>query len=171
VIVIFAYTGGFFGMNFYQVNQNTTFERELRGGYLCCPNDRWGGWPLMKQLRRGDILFHYNSTHRAILGISKVIDIGQHKGTASNAVHIIPGTQCIQYTGKHLSENDLGLKQKEHNKYKGYTSYLEVHTIPILKKNLGKLLSQTPQVYLVKIKDEEARCFFKEWGIALDDLK
>lgn len=25
-------------MNFYQVNQRPTFEREFKAGYLCCPS-------------------------------------------------------------------------------------------------------------------------------------
>ena len=29
-------------MNFYQVNQKRTFEREFTAGYLCSPNDKWG---------------------------------------------------------------------------------------------------------------------------------
>jgi hypothetical protein len=45
-----------FAMNFYQVNQRVTFEREFGTGYLCAPNGSRGGWPLMNMLRKGDIL-------------------------------------------------------------------------------------------------------------------
>ena len=66
----------------------------------------------MKKLERGDILFHYNSTCGAVLGVSRVISIGQHKGLASETANLIRGTQCIQYSGKHLSEDDLTSSQK-----------------------------------------------------------
>ena len=157
-------------MNFYQVNQKRTFEREFTAGYLCSPNDKWGGWPLMQVLQSGDILFHYNSPCGAVLGISRVIDIGQHKGVASKTAYVIPNTQCIQFTGRHLSEDDFSPKEREHYRQK-YASYFEVHTVPLRKENLGKLLPQTPQRYLIRISDGEARRFLDERRIRLDDLK
>lgn len=123
----------------------------------------------MKELTTGDILFHYNSRRGAVLGISRVVHIGQHKGGASKAAKVIPGTQCIFYSGRHLSYDDLTLKQQEgHKKYSGF---LEVHTVPLLKRNLGKLLHNSPQVYLLRIPDGEARDFIKNRSISLDDLK
>ena len=95
----------------------------------------------MKELQSGDILFHYNSTRGAVLGISRVIDIGQHKGGASRTACVIPGTQCIQYTGRHLSEDDFSVTEREHYR-RLYSSYLEVHTAALstwssLCKKLG----------------------------------
>lgn len=123
----------------------------------------------MKTLKKGDILFHYNSTRGAVLGISRVIEIGQHKGSAPEIANVIQGTQCIQYSGKHLSEDDLTLKQKERNER--YLSYLEVHTVQLRKGNMGKLLAHTPQVYLLRISDKEAQRFIQAQGIRHEDLK
>lgn len=155
-------------MNFYQVNQNMSFEREFKNGYLCCPNARYAGWPLMKKLEKGDILFHYNSTCGEVLGISRVIEIGQHKGTSLKSERI-RGTQCIEYSGEHLSEDDLSLEQREKNQV--YATYLEVHTVPLLRGNWRKLLLRSPQVYLVQIDNEKALRFIEERKIRLDDLK
>src|ERR1017187_176267 len=69
-------------MNFIQVNQRSTFEREFRSGYLCCPEGTFAGWQYMTALQIGDIIFHYNSPQQAVLAISLVSRIGQHKGTA-----------------------------------------------------------------------------------------
>jgi hypothetical protein len=154
-------------MKFYQVNQKGTFEREFNGEYICCPNGNAGNWPLMKDLRKGDILFHYNSTRGAVLGISRVIDIGQHKGVASKNPFVIPGTQCIQYLGVHLSDPDLTSSQRENNR-KRYPSYLEVHTAQLYKKNLGKLLPISHQAYLEWIGDTAARSFLADRRIRLD---
>jgi hypothetical protein len=156
-------------MRFYQVNQNRTFEREFKEGYLCSPNGNWGGWPLMKTLQPGDILFHYNSKCGAVLGISRVANIGQHKGTASRTARVIADTQCIQYSGRHLSEDDFTPRLREHYQQK-YSGYLEVHTVPLRKANLGKLLPQTPLVYLVPISHDVARSFLQQTDIPLDDL-
>lgn len=156
-------------MEFYQVNQKNSFEREFKAEYLCCPDGKYGGWPIMKELRKGDVLFHYNSTRRAILGISRVTDIHQHKGVASERAFVIPGTQCIQYDGKHLSEADLTMKQQVDYR-KNYGGYLEVHTVCVYEKNLGRLLPRSRQVYLDRIGDAEARNFLATAGIRLDTL-
>jgi hypothetical protein len=166
----------FVDMSFYQVNQRTTFEREFSGCYLCAPNGSMGGWPLMKELKGGDILFHYCSVARgpsgrgAILGISLVVNIGQHRGTARNVVAVIPGTQCIKYAGQHLSEADFTPILREHCR-ENYASYFEVHTAPLRKLCLRKLLSRSPQVYLFRIIDELAQSFLRENNIVIDQLK
>ncbi len=154
-------------MSFYQVNQRRTFKREFTGGYLCAPSGNRGGWQIMKMLRNGDILFNYNSTCAgggAVLGISRVTNIGQHKGTASRTAHVISGTECIQYSGHHLSEDDFSLKEREHYRQR-YPSYFEVHTVSLHKANLGKLLPKTPRVYLVQIRNAEALHFLRKWGL------
>ena len=155
-------------MNFYQVNQRQrkTFEREFNEGYLCSPSGNWGGWPLMMALRSGDILFHYNSRRQAVLGISRVTNIGQHKGTSSQTA-VLTGTQCIKYSGRHLSEDYFSPKRREHFR-QNYPSYFEVHTVRLHghgKANLGKSLTTPRQVYLVSISDAEARSFLKKWGL------
>jgi predicted outer membrane repeat protein len=121
----------------------------------------------MKALRSGDILFNYNSTCAgggAVLGISRVTNIGQHKGTASQTARVISGTECIQYSGRHLSEDDFSPEEREHYR-QNYPSYFEVHTVSLHRANLGKLLSKTPQVYLVPISNAEARSFLQKWGL------
>ena len=60
------------------------------------------------------------------------------------------------------------MKQREHNKM--YSSYLEVHTLPLRRGNWGKLLPRTPQVYLVRIGDGDARRFIEQRGIDFEDL-
>jgi hypothetical protein len=157
-------------MRFYQVNQNQTFEREFEAGYLCSPDGRWAGWPLMKALQPGDVLFHYNSKCRAVLGISRVAIIGQHKGAASQTARVIPDTQCIQYSGRHLSEEDFSPRLREHYRQK-YSGYLEVHTVALRMANLGKLLPLTPQVYLVPVSKEVARSFLQKADIRIDDVR
>lgn len=156
-------------MKFYQVNQKNTFEREFNAEYLCCPNGVWGGWPLMKELRNGDILFHYNSICRAVLGISRVTDMDHHKGVASEPAFVIPGTQCIQYDGRHMSESDFPVGEQKKIR-ENYSSFLEVHTVRFYKKNLGRLLRRSRQVYLDSIHDGEARNFLAAAGIRLDTL-
>jgi hypothetical protein len=123
----------------------------------------------MKALQAGDILFHYNSKCRAVLGISRVTNIGQHKGAASQTAHVIPDTQCIQYSGRHLSEEDFSPRLREHYRQK-YSGYFEVHTVPLRMANLGKLLPLTPQVYLVPISDEVAQSFLQKGDIRLEGL-
>lgn len=145
-------------MNYYQVNQNETFTHEFRQGYLCCPEGSRGGWPLMRDLRAGDVLFHYNSSRGAVLGISRVVKIGRHKGTASSHVSVIDGTECIQYRGKHLSEAEFDYNRRRHLAEK-YPTYYEVHAERILERNLGKLLDRTPQVYLLAIDKAVAERF------------
>jgi hypothetical protein len=157
-------------MNFYQVNQNRTFEREFNAGYLCSPNGKWAGWPLMMALQTGDILFHYNSKRGAVLGISRVTNIGQHKGTASQTARVIQDTQCIQYSGRHLSEGDFSPRLREHYRQK-YSGYFEVHTAPLRMADLGKLLPLTPQAYLVPISTEVARSFLQKGDIRIEDLR
>lgn len=163
-------------MNFYQVNQRTTFEREFTRGYLCSPSGDWGGWPLMKKLQTGDILFHYCSVARgpsgrgAVLGISRIIDIGKHKGIASQNVAAILGTQCIRYTGRHLSEQDFEPTLREHYNSR-YPDCLEVHTAPLRRLNLRKLSDATPQAYLFQVRDEVAERFLQENGIQLEESR
>lgn len=158
------------GMNFYQVNQRRTFEREFKGGYLCSPSGRRKGWLFMKTLQLGDVLFNYNSTPRgAVLGISKVTGIGRHKGPLSDAAKPIPDTQCLEYSGRHLSEADFSRKDREHYRQR-YSNYLEVHTVPLLERNLGKLLIRSPLDYLVSVDRDLALCFLKGLHIRLEDL-
>jgi hypothetical protein len=161
-------------MNFYQINQRKrkTFEREFNEGYLCSPSGNRGGWRLMKELQTGDTLFNYNSTWRpsgAVLGISQVTSIGQHKGMASQTA-VLPGTQCIEYCGRHLSEMTFSQKDRAHYR-QNYPSYFEVHAVPLLRKNLGKLLPKTPQEYLVRIDGALARSFLQNGDVRLEDLK
>jgi hypothetical protein len=104
-----------------------------------------------------------------VLGISQVTNIGQHKGTAPQTVRVIPGTQCLQYFGRHLSEDDFSPEDRAHYRQK-YPSYFEVHTVPLHRGNLGKLLSRTPLVYLVQISDAEARNFLHKWEIRIGEL-
>ena len=40
-------------MNFYQVNQKMSFEREFNTGYLCCPNGSYGGLGVDEEAREG----------------------------------------------------------------------------------------------------------------------
>ena len=152
-------------MNFFQVNQRSTFEREFRSGYLCCPEGTFGGWQYMMALRIGDIILHYNSPRQVVLGISRVIAIGRHKGAAADSAAQRPGTQCISYEGHHLSEDDFPPKQVSH-----YRRYFEVHTIPCIGRKLPKPPHRVPQAYLVPIPDREALNYLNENGISLDQL-
>ena len=140
-------------MKYYQINQRETFAREFSQGYLCCPEGNWGGWPLMKELRTGDVVFHYDSSLSAVVGISRIADIGHHKGLSSD-VSVIAGTQCIGYRGRHLSEAQFSEHRRRHLR-QAYPTYYEVHTTPILKKKLGKLVSRTPHVYLWSLPPRE----------------
>lgn len=123
----------------------------------------------MKKLKKGDILFHYNSKCGAILGVSWVAEVSQHKGTASEISNVVPGTQCIQYYGTHLSEDDMSLEERMH--YQRYDSFLEVHAFPIDRGNFGKLRARSPQRYLLPIDDAEARNFIERSRIHLDELR
>ncbi len=156
-------------MSFYQVNQRSTFKREFWGGYLCCPEGPYGGWPYMMALRSGDVIFHYNSPRQAVLGISRVIPPGQHKGAAADSVTQRPGTQCILYEAHHLSEDDFTPREVSH--YRRYPRCLEVHTIPCVERKLPKLLRSVPQAYLVLIPDREAVNYLNENKISLDQLQ
>lgn len=153
-------------MKYYQVNQRETFHREFTQGYLCCPQGKWGGWPLMQQLRTGDIIFHYHSPSRAVVGVSCIVNIGHHKGSTSSYPSAIEGTQCLRYQGQHLSEADFGPRRRLHLR-ETYLTYNEVHTEPILKRPLRKLLGKTPQAYLVAIDERVAERFVSDCGIRL----
>lgn len=156
-------------VRFFQVNQRSTFEREFRSGYLCCPDGPYGGWPCMKTLQVGYIIFHYNSMWQAVLGISRVIAVGKHKGATAHSAAQLPGTQCISYQGTHLSEDDFA--SHERLRYRKYAKCLEVHTIPCIERKLPKLLRRVPQVYLVPVSDREALKFLSENKISLDELQ
>ncbi len=155
-------------MNFYQVNQNTTFRLEFPGGYLCCPDGPFAGWPEMKKLQVGDILFHYNSTCGAVLAVSRVITIGKHKGSGTTTACVISGTQCRQYTGSHLSMAAFS-KKKAAKMQEKWRDYLEVHTAvhtpPKKQGNFGKLLPRVPLCYLIKVEDSKGRAFLAKHGI------
>ena len=163
-------------MNFYQVNQRTTFEKEFKGGYLCCPSGNNGGWPLMRTLQAGDILFHYCSIARrsgssklgAVLGVSCVVEIDQQKRVSSQPCDVISHT-CIQYLGCHLSEEGFTPTLRERYR-QNYRKYWEVHTLPLHARNLPKILHRSPQVYLVAIEDGVARRFLADNEIRLDVL-
>jgi hypothetical protein len=157
-------------MNFYQVNQKKTFDREFTNEYLCSPIGSWGGWPLMPGLQAGDILFHYNSRAGVVVGISRVAKIGKHKGLLPQVAHVLRGTQCIQYSGRHLSEADFNSIERQHYGQK-YPSYFEVRTQRLRRANLGKLLKRSPQTYLVKLSAHEAQSFLNHSQIRLDSLK
>ena len=149
-------------MKYYQVSQRETFAREFAQGYLCCPEGNRGGWPLMRELRTGDVVFHYNSPSRAVLGISRIVNIGHHKGTATSDVSVVDGTQCILYHGRHLSEADFGDRRG-----RAYPTNYEVHAARILKQDLGKLLVRTPQVYLLSIDKAVAESFLANRGVRI----
>jgi len=155
-------------VNFFQVNQRSTFKREFRSGYLCCPDGPYGGWQRMKALQIGYLIFHYNSVRQAVLGISRVIAIGQHKGATAHSAAQLPGTQCLSYEGPHLSEDDFAPQKRLH--YRKYPMCLEVHTIPCIEGKLPKLLRRVPQAYLVPVPDREALNFLNENKIILDQL-
>ncbi len=132
-------------MKYYQVNQRETFAREFGQGYLCCPEGNWGGWPLMKELRTGDAVFHYNSTRGAVLGISRVVDIGHHKGLSSG-VSVINGTQCIRYRGHHLSEGEFSDERRRHLR-KQYPTHYEVQRYSCAQKEPW----QAPEVHATSV--------------------
>jgi len=155
-------------MRFYEVNQRKTFKREFWSGYLCCPEGPYGGWPYMMDLQDGDIIFHYSSRRQAVLGISRLAPIGQHKGAAADAAQR-PGTQCISFEGPHLSKDDFTLEETSH--HQNYRGCLEVHTIPCMERKLPKLLRSVPQAYLVLIPDREALSYLNENQISLDQLQ
>ena len=119
---------------------------------------RRGGWPLMLRLQPGDIVFHYNSHAEAVLGISRVVNIGQHKGSATSNPSEIAGTRCIRYHGEHLSKDHFSAPRRRYLREK-YPTYYEVHTDPLLEGRLGKLLARTPQAYLLSIDSTIAERF------------
>jgi hypothetical protein len=157
-------------VNFYQVNQYKTFKLEFGGGYLCCPDGPFGGWQLMRQLQVGDILFHYNSRNREVLGISKVIEIGKHKGSWAAAARVIPGTPCIRYVGRHMSESAFS-KKRALEMRKRWADYLEVHAAPKKQGNFGKLLSEVPQRYLIELETGMGYDFLAKHGISFAALR
>ena len=109
-------------------------------------------------------MFHYNSLSGAVLGISRIVNIGHHKGVATSTVSVIEGTQCIRYQGQHLSEADFDHHRRQHLR-EAYPTYNEVHTAPILKKKLGKLLVRTPRAYLLSIDEGVAKRFLSDRGV------
>lgn len=125
----------------------------------------------MKGLQIGDTIFHYNSTRRAVLGISLVIQIGQHKGAASDSATQRPGTQYTSYEGHHLSEDYF--TPDEVSRYRRYRRCLEVHTIRCMERKLPKLpRSCVPlQACLVPIPNREALNYLSENNISLDQLQ
>src|ERR1700740_2546782 len=148
-------------MRFYQVNQSDTFETEFPANYLCCPNARYGGWPLMLEMRVGDILLHYKSAARSILGVSRVTAPGTHSGPRAGRWFVVSGTCCIQYFGTHLSEASF-CESRQAQMRELYSSYLEVHTMPIVRRHLGKFLRSSPQRYLVALDSPGAMRFLDD---------
>ena len=153
-------------MRFYQVNQSDTFDFEFPGNYLCCPNAGYGGWPLMWEMCAGDILVHYKSAARSILGVSRVTTPGIHRGSTTDRWLVIPGTCCIQYCGVHLSDASFR-EARRVDLRANYSSYLEVHTTPIVRRSLRKYLERSPQKYLVELDPPGVMRFLEENAIAL----
>lgn len=58
-------------MNYFFVFQNKTFEEEKNGGYLWAPKGICSHWRNMKNIKKGDIVFH--SYHKEIMAISITI--------------------------------------------------------------------------------------------------
>lgn len=56
-------------MRYFFVFQNKTFHKEQAGGYLWAPDGKCSHWQLMREVSRGDIIFH--SYRRNIVAISK----------------------------------------------------------------------------------------------------
>lgn len=55
-------------MRFFFIFQNITFYKEQQGGYLWAPNGSCSHWKNMRNVTRGDIIFH--SYRRKIVAIS-----------------------------------------------------------------------------------------------------
>lgn len=58
-------------MKYFFVFQNKTFHREQTGGYLWAPDGSCSHWQRMRQVSKGDLIFH--SYQRKIVAISKAI--------------------------------------------------------------------------------------------------
>ncbi|MDP2317163.1 MAG: hypothetical protein Q8P41_30020 [Pseudomonadota bacterium] len=95
------------GPRVFQVNQNNTTETSA--GILCAPDDRRAGHGLLRSLRPGDILFHYNSKERRTHAVSVVEPMNE------SDVRLDPwrplerirtrGACFLAYSGRHLTQD------------------------------------------------------------------
>ncbi|MGH8378350.1 MAG: hypothetical protein ACRER7_05290 [Gammaproteobacteria bacterium] len=65
----------FLKMKFWWVNQNQTFEQEIRGGYLWSPNRKSDGsinpfYESMREVAPGDLIFSFEGTLIRALGLA-----------------------------------------------------------------------------------------------------
>jgi len=83
-------------MAVWQVNQGMSFDREWKQQYLCCPDGRHGGHPLMRVLSVGDVLVHYAKP--LVRGLSRVVALRTMPAGYSQVTPV-----CMRFTGPHLS--------------------------------------------------------------------
>ena len=130
-------------MAIYQVNQGSSFITEYPSEYLCCPSGHYGGWPIMRKLKVGDVIYHYDSSTKLIRGKSEVIALpNEFVGKKLTLV-------CSEYCGQHLSFSCFDqIKQTELRKYSHFYVVYVKQLVPIDDPSLRNIIHKTFRGYL-----------------------
>lgn len=111
-------------MRYFFVFQNKTFHAEQAGGYLWAPDGKFSHWKLMREVSKGDIIFH--SYHRNIVAISR----------AESDCH--PSPQPPELAAEHLWD---------HNGLMVQCQYFVLPSALDTKSHIEELLKLQPQKY------------------------
>lgn len=93
-------------VHYFQANHK---QLEFQKRCLCAPDDRFAGHDLMRALRPGDVLLHYDSTLKHIFACSHVLESAAddfHHVVGSVPVTMV-GSACATYHGRHATLRSL----------------------------------------------------------------
>ena len=135
---------------YFQVNQAYSNKTEFKNEYLCAPDQEIAHWEILKELKVDDLIFHYSSIDKRVFGLSKVIEIGPHKGQ-EGAKELELGETFRVYEGEHLSLKHMAPDAKAAERDR-VERYIEVHTKIIQEKYLGGNFFEGRQVYCARIE-------------------
>lgn len=155
-------------MRFFQVNQHFKNRREYRHGYLCAPVGSQNGWPLIKELRKGDIVFHHSSLEKMVFAVSRVVEAKRPKDFPGLRVFRFEwrpegGGMLLEFRGRHLSWEDMTDPQRK--RLDSLEWYLEAHTVGLCEKRLGDSFRPGEQLYLAELKEAEALDRLERYGL------
>lgn len=155
-------------MRFFQVNQQFKNRREYKHGYLCAPVGNQHGWPLMKELRAGDLVFHHSPIEKTIFAVSRVVEAMRPKDFPGLRVFRFEwraheGGMLLEFRGRHLSWEDMSEPQRK--RYDSQEWFFEAHTEGLIEKRLGESFRPGEQLYLAELKEGEALDRLERHGV------
>ena len=147
-------------MTYYQVYQSDKEEGRL--GFLVAPNDNRAGHSLLKDLKEGDVIFHYNSPTRKVFAISRVLpydyaalftQVDRIGDGAKSVGRPKDSSVAIIYKGRHLTIAG------------GASEHLIAKVETIREGEFGETLGPRHPRYLVKIDEAVGRSVLAKYEV------